>query len=394
MTTPLHVLAIEPYYGGSHRVFLDSIEKRSAHDWTLVTGPARHWKWRMRSSPLALSTQTLALKSERAAVNHSGQLTALAPQFDAIFCSDMLDLPAWLGFIACDRSAFARSILELPIATYFHETQWDYPVAPAARVDHHYGYTNLLTAAASDACWFNSQFHRDVFFDSCRDFVRRMPDWRDEHDLAAIASKSKVIAPGFEAVASLPEPSLPEPSPRSTGTPTPIRIGWVSRWEHDKRPDQFYDLLCRLDSRAIDFQLVLLGDRQGDELNLLKIQERFSQQILINQFATSRDDYRNNLAQIDVVVSTADHEFFGIGICEAIDAGAVPVLPDRLSYRELVPSNPRYQSLDEAAALIDKLIDPDQRCHDSELAKRSIEHYRSEHCINALDESLTQLAGR
>ena len=42
------------------------------------------------------------------------------------------------------------------------------------------------------------------------------------------------------------------------------------------------------------------------------------------------------MAQADVVVSTADHEFFGIGIVEATAAGAVPLLPRRLSYPELL----------------------------------------------------------
>ena len=38
------------------------------------------------------------------------------------------------------------------------------------------------------------------------------------------------------------------------------------------------------------------------------------------------------LHESDFVVSTANHEFFGIGILEAIAAGCTPLLPDRLSY--------------------------------------------------------------
>ena len=37
-----------------------------------------------------------------------------------------------------------------------------------------------------------------------------------------------------------------------------------------------------------------------------------------------------------MVVSTAVHEFFGIGVIEATSAGAVPLLPDRLAYPELL----------------------------------------------------------
>ena len=46
--------------------------------------------------------------------------------------------------------------------------------------------------------------------------------------------------------------------------------------------------------------------------------------------------YTELLGQADVVVSAARHEFFGIAVVEAIAAGAVPVLPRRLSYPELI----------------------------------------------------------
>ena len=39
-----------------------------------------------------------------------------------------------------------------------------------------------------------------------------------------------------------------------------------------------------------------------------------------------------------MVVSAASQEYFGISVVEAVAAGAVPVLPDRLSYPEVVPA--------------------------------------------------------
>ena len=45
---PLRILALEPYYGGSHRAFLDGLAARSRHAWTVLSMPARKWKWRIR----------------------------------------------------------------------------------------------------------------------------------------------------------------------------------------------------------------------------------------------------------------------------------------------------------------------------------------------------------
>ena len=53
-------------------------------------------------------------------------------------------------------------------------------------------------------------------------------------------------------------------------------------------------------------------------------------------YLESRDDYRGALTHSDVIVSTARHEFFGIAVAEAVTAGAVPLVPNRLAYPELL----------------------------------------------------------
>jgi glycosyltransferase involved in cell wall biosynthesis len=47
------------------------------------------------------------------------------------------------------------------------------------------------------------------------------------------------------------------------------------------------------------------------------------------------------------VVSTAEHEFFGIAVVEAMAAGAFPVLPDRLVYPERIPDSHHERCLYE-----------------------------------------------
>ncbi len=365
----LHILAIEPYYGGSHRAFLDGVARHSRHDWTIVGAPAKHWKWRMRVAPLSLA------QTAKKAIRQSE-----VP--DVIFCSDMLDLPAWLGIV--DRiDQGKKRWADVPIATYFHENQWSYPRSPRARVDFHYGYTNLITAIASTKCIFNSEFHRDSFLEASESFVKRMPDSRSHHDFAALRAKSQVIPPGFDPAQPLPARSRPPYGP--------VNIGWVSRWEYDKRPDRFLALLNQLQQENVDFRLLLLGPRSKDNQELQKIREQFAANVIVDQYSSARIEYWRNLREIDIVVSTADHEFFGIAICEAIWAGAAPVLPNRLSYPELVPAAGLYDSLDEAVALIVSMVDEANRNEIAAAARNAVGRFQMRQIVPILDAAIEQL---
>ena len=50
------------------------------------------------------------------------------------------------------------------------------------------------------------------------------------------------------------------------------------------------------------------------------------------------------LAAADIVLSTALHEFQGLAVLEAIAAGCLPAVPDRLVYPELIPAGNCYPS--------------------------------------------------
>ena len=312
-------------------------------------------------------------------------INAVAPSDrpDAILCSDMLDLPTWLGLAA--RKPELCWILDVPIVTYFHENQWAYPVSPDARPDHHFGYTNFLTAIASDRVWFNSDYNRSSFLEASRDFLRRMPDYSETREVTAIEQKSRVIAPGFDP---------PPLSPRRNSIPRdrPTRIGWVGRFEHDKRPDRFAELMQMLTACGFDFQLVLLGQRGRRTALADSIRSTFESKILFDGYAENREDYWRWLGEIDVVVSTADHEFFGISICEAIWAGCLPVVPNKLSYVEYVPDVLRYDTSDQACQIISNLGELAARRALSELCRSMVADYRSETVVSIIDKQLARTA--
>ncbi|MCP4709148.1 MAG: glycosyltransferase family 4 protein [Planctomycetes bacterium] len=51
------------------------------------------------------------------------------------------------------------------------------------------------------------------------------------------------------------------------------------------------------------------------------------------------------MARSDIVVSTARHEFYGLSVLEAAAARCYPLLPNRLSYPELIPTSIHGQIL-------------------------------------------------
>ena len=55
-------------------------------------------------------------------------------------------------------------------------------------------------------------------------------------------------------------------------------------------------------------------------------------------YVESKNEYWKWLHKADWVLSTAKHEFFGIAVVEALFAGCLPWLPEKLSYKELLPA--------------------------------------------------------
>ena len=98
-------------------------------------------------------------------------------------------------------------------------------------------------------------------------------------------------------------------------------------------------------------------------------------------YQSSRKEYETALAESDIVVSTANHEFFGIGMLEAIAAGCFPLLPQRLSYPMIIQSLVE-DSGDREVFLYDGTV--------KELAIRlekmvSIQTYQSQHPSDKVD---------
>lgn len=335
----MHILVVEPWYGGSHRRFLEGLRAHSAHRYTLCTLPGRHWRWRMDAAAV-----TLAEQARR-------QITIHGPP-DAVFASDMLDLPS---FLALMRPALS----EVPVVLYFHENQLTYPRPKGASAPRTYALTNYRSALAADACWFNSDFHRANFLEALPDFLKRFPDPPPSATVAAIAHRSQVEPLGMDLQ------RLAGPTTRPANSP-PVLL-WNQRWAFDKNPEGVLNLLTGLETSGLDFHLIITGRAAGRTPKALDtIRSRFSTQLLHMGFVEDPDVYTELLHRSDIVLSTAHHEFFGLAVMEAIRCGCHPVLPNRLSYPELIPDRLHdpllhaptlYDTPNEALALCKALLD-------------------------------------
>lgn len=307
----MEVLALEPYLGGSHEAFLGGWAAASRHRFTVLGLPPGKWKWRMRHGAITLA--------ERAAA-----LLAKGRRWDLLLASDMLNLAELAGLAPAP-------VRDLPRVVYFHENQVTYPVRVEKERDYHFGLTNLTTALAADAVWFNSAFHRDDFLAALPRFLKRMPDHRPLAAVEAVRARSSVEPPGIDEPARRPR----------RRRPGPLRILWAARWEHDKDPATFFSALSRLTERGVDFRVSVLGQRFGRVPGVFeRARQSLGPRVVRWGFLEPRSRYLEALADADVFVSTARHEFFGLSAVEAMAAGAYPLLPRRLSYPELLSALP------------------------------------------------------
>ena len=111
----------------------------------------------------------------------------------------------------------------------------------------------------------------------------------------------------------------------------PLRIVWPHRWEHDKNPESFFDALFKLqDEEDLDFRVSVLGQSFEDVPEIFQeAKTRLGPKIVHFGRLESRADYFEVLRSSDVVVSTANHEFFGVAVLEAAASGCFPILPNR-----------------------------------------------------------------
>lgn len=362
----MRILFLNPFHGGSHRQFADGWVRHSRHAIDLVTLPPRFWKWRMRGAALHFVRR---VKERRA--------------YDRLVTTDLLNL-------ADLRALWGDAVP--PALVYFHENQLSYPLPPGESIDYQFGFTNIVSALAAQQVLFNSRTHFEAFFASLPGFLGMMPEYRPKWVVDVIRDRAAVLHPGCDYAAGPPRLRPPEPG-------QPSLIIWNHRWEFDKRPQDFFEALDAARARGGEFRLALLGENfQVVPKEFIAARERYGDRIVQYGYVESRDDYFNWLQRGAIVISTAEQENFGMSVVEAIRHGCRPLLPDRLSYPEILPAEFHrdflYDGLDD---LIDKLASllarPERMAGDREALAASMERYSWERVVDSFDDAVAILEG-
>ncbi|MEN8190222.1 MAG: DUF3524 domain-containing protein [Thermodesulfobacteriota bacterium] len=356
------ILILEPYYGGSHKLFLDGLRDHLNADFHQLVLPARKWKMRMQlSAPWFVE--------ELKKLPESGRW------FDSVLASTFVDLAMFRALVQ-NLSGWNP---ETRFCCYFHENQFGYPNRVMTGDLFQFGAINFNSALAADAVAFNSLFNRQSFLSSVAPILKKGADM----DLTSLADeldqKSRVIHPGID-FESFPA----RPSTEATAIPV---IVWNHRWEHDKNPELFFQTLNELQDEDVPFQLIVLGQSFNNRPACFqRAQKRLAERIVHFGYAPSRAEYLRLLARGDIVVSTADHEFFGIAIIEAVRAGCRPLLPADLAYPELFDKSCLYERGCLKEELMSRLQHPNSLTAEQSVAMT--DRFSWDHLIKDYEEFL------
>ena len=326
----MRILLLSAYSAQSHQRWCDSlIAMFPEHDWQILTLPARYFNWRIRGNALSWGL---------------GQRSVLEAQYDLVVATSMVDCATLRGLVP--------NLAVIPWVIYFHENQFEYPVSQGR--DHiEPKMVSLYNALCASKLVFNTEYNYRSFIAGLEQFLKKMPDGVPENTLEVISKKHQL----------LPVPvHFPEINRQRVKTNTAPVMVWNHRWEYDKGPEQLYHVLQVLRQRGFLFKMHLIGQQFRTVPDLfLKIKNEFSDELLSYGFIESKDEYQTILQQSDFVLSTAVHDFQGLAVLEAVAAGCIPVVPDRLAYKEIFPEQYRYSSepscqQTEANNMADKII--------------------------------------
>jgi glycosyltransferase involved in cell wall biosynthesis len=329
MSAPMTIWLLNPYRAGSHRAWAEGYAAHSRHRVRILSMGGSFWKWRMQGGALELAAQARAL-------------LAAGERPNLLLATSMVNVPAFLALLR-------RELGGAPVALYMHENQLTYPPPPGSRRDLTYGMIQHLSMLAADRVFFNSRYHLESWFGALPRLLKHFPDYTHLETVPVARAKSEVLAVGCDLrklesgswMLEAGEKDAVDRADKKTGRQVDERgplILWNQRWEYDKDPETMLRALYVLADEGLRFRVALAGQNfRVTPAEFDQARARLGDRLEHYGYVESEAEYAGLLHRADIVLSTAIHEFFGVSVVEAISCGCLPVLPDRLSYPELIP---------------------------------------------------------
>lgn len=307
------ILLLSAYDAGSHKRWREQlVASQPGFHWEVLALPPRFFRWRIRGNALTWL-----------------QEPALKAPYDLLIVTSMVDLASLKGF----HPHLART----PTILYMHENQFAYPDSGRQHSSAEPKMVNLYSAIAADTVLFNSEWNRQSFLSEAYRFLDKMPDGLPDGLINGIREKSQIVPVPIED-------RLFTEGAETINRQCPHLL-WNHRWEYDKAPDRLLLLLNALSEAGQDFRVSVVGEQfRSQPEAFARIREAHSGRIVNWGYLESRADYDRLLAEADVVLSTALHDFQGLSVLEAMASGCLALAPDRLAYPEYVPAAQLYAS--------------------------------------------------
>ncbi|KAM4026257.1 tRNA-queuosine alpha-mannosyltransferase isoform 1-T2 [Anomaloglossus baeobatrachus] len=381
----MSVLLIEAFYGGSHKQLMDLLNGE-IEGCVLYSLPAKKWHWRARTAALHFMEAVPPSDSYRvlftSSVLNLAELIALRPDLGKLkkvlyFHENQLVYPVRknqdrdfqygynqiLSCLVADlvvfNSAFNMESFLTSISKFLKMIPDHRPknlerlIRPKCRVIH-------FPITFPDVSRFLPEHkkismkclghQKEVTVHSQNETAKVAPTvfgqaeehmtqpWREPNNPMTPPEESHSVDDGQVI-------SQPSSSSFSTESPRPLHIVWPHRWEHDKDPETFFEIMMKLKDQGLPFCLSVLGETFTDVPEIFS-EARISlgSAVLHWGFLPNKDEYFQALCTADVVISTAKHEFFGVAMLEAVHCGCYPLCPKALAYPEIFPAEYLYST--------------------------------------------------
>ena len=330
----MQILLLSAYDANSHQYWRKGLRQYCQSTWsnqsniTELVLPARFFNWRIRGNGLYWSIAKRSI---------------LEARYDVVLATSMVDLATLRGLVP--------HLCHIPNILYFHENQFAYPQSSNANKAQMQGRADavaammvqLYSALAADRIVFNSEYNRTTFLTGVDDLLQQLPDCVPPGVVATLGEKAQVLPVPLNR--AIETKCLTKGASRK-----PFTVVWNHRWEFDKGPDGLLHCLQALPEN-LPFTFHIIGQsfrRVPDAFAAIKRLLEARNWLGHWGYIEDVDTYLAVLKQSQCVLSTARHDFQGLSVLQAVQAGCVPVVPDRLAYRELFAKTFRYDESSEA----------------------------------------------